>query len=130
MYSVIGNDNREFNSKSAASVAKVAVAWKRNGLQPKAWVCVSNADGLVTTREIGVSTQRMTAKLLTLSGKYLAKAKTLTSVEVAFDRGFAAYNSKTLDNPYGLGTTEHAAWRDGWNQAACDDCEPLLHTAE
>jgi hypothetical protein len=63
MYEVNANGNRHYTSGSAASVARVAAKWRKDGHSPKAYAKVTAA-GMVAIREVPVTTVKLTAAAL------------------------------------------------------------------
>jgi len=61
-YEVNANGNRSYQSNSAAEVADVAVTWKRQGHEPKAYAIL--VGDRIETREAEITTKRATAKAL------------------------------------------------------------------
>jgi hypothetical protein len=60
-YQIYANGNREFSSDAAKAAASVAVAWKKQGHEPKAWSVFGDP---VKTTEVAISTVAGTAKAL------------------------------------------------------------------
>ncbi len=63
MYEVNAKANKSFRDASAKKVAEVAVTWKKNGYEPKAYA-ISEVDGKITVAEAAVTTIAATAKAL------------------------------------------------------------------
>jgi hypothetical protein len=63
MYEVNAKANKSFRDASAKKVAEVAVTWKKNGYEPKAYA-ISEVDGKITVAEAAVTTITATAKAL------------------------------------------------------------------
>ena len=57
-YQIYANGNREFASRNASKTASVAVAWKKQGHDPKAWTVHGDP---VKCVEVSVTTVSSTA---------------------------------------------------------------------
>jgi hypothetical protein len=63
MYEVNANGNKSYRNASAKKVAEVAVAWKKNGFEPKAYA-LADVGGTITVNEAAVTTIAATTKAL------------------------------------------------------------------
>lgn len=71
-YQVFADGKAGFNSNSAAQVADVAVYWKKEGRNPKAWAVAAVGLGPVRMAEVEVSTIKKTAAGLVAAMREIA----------------------------------------------------------
>lgn len=65
MFETNANGNRSYSNSSASKVANVAVAWRTQGHEPKAYAILDGDNGAaVKVIEVQITTARETAKAL------------------------------------------------------------------